>query len=254
MDLENRELRNDGRLVRLQPQPFTVLVLLLSRAGELVSRADIQHKLWSNDTFVDFDQGINFCIKQIRAALDDDAAEPRYLKTLPRRGYRFIAPVFRDGEERPVATPYDRSTPRPVPSLSPSRVAVLPFASIGPEGKLDYVAEGLTEEIILTLSQVRGLRIISRTSVMRYKDTTKSALEIGHELSVGTILEGSVRTDGKKLRVNAVLIDTGTQEMIWSQDYDRELNDLFALQADISEHIARALELWTQNSELRTRE
>ncbi len=241
MDLENRELRNDGRLVRLQPQPFKVLALLVGRAGEVVSRADIQRKLWSSDTYVDFDQGINFCIKQIRAALEDDAAEPRYLQTLPRRGYRFIASMGGDGEEKSLTRPHDLSTPRPGPSFCPCRIAVLPFASIGAEGEIDYVADGLTEEIILTLSQVGGLRIISRTSVMRYKNTTKSALEIGQELSVGILLEGSVRTDGRKLRVNAVLIDTGTQEMIWSQDYDRELEDLFALQADVSKHIARAL-------------
>jgi TolB-like protein/Flp pilus assembly protein TadD len=242
MDLKNRELRNQGRLVKLQPQPFKVLALLVNRAGEVVTRSDIQQQIWSNDTFVDFDQGINFCIKQIRAALGDDAAEPRYLQTLPRRGYRFIAPLIRNGEEisSGIGTAQVAS---PDGSLNKQRLAVLPFACICPAGQSDYVADGLTEELIVTLSKIKDLRLIARTSVMQYKEAPKSAAEIGRELSVGTILEGSVRTNGKVMRVNTELIDTASQETLWTQDYERELGDVFAVQADIAQRIADALEV-----------
>lgn len=235
LDLKNRELRKQGKLVKLQPQPFKVLALLASRAGEVVTRADIKQQIWRDDTFVDFDQGINFCIKQIRTALGDDAAEPRYLMTLPRRGYRFIAPMTRDGNGGFSAAggPPQRS--------NRSRLAVLPFSCICSECQFDHVADGLTEELIFTLSKIRDFRLIARTSVMRYKSSSMSASDIGRELCVGTILEGSVRTDGKKLRVSTELIDTNTEETLWSQEYDRELKDLFAVQTDIARQIAEAL-------------
>ncbi len=240
MDLKNRELRKQGRLVKLQPQPFKVLSLLVNRPGEVVTRSDIQQQIWSDDTFVDFDQGINFCIKQIRTALGDDAAEPRYLQTLPRRGYRFIAPSSRNGEVISSGVGTTQVT-HSNGILNKHRLAVLPFACICPEGQFDYVSDGLTEELIVTLSRIRDLRLIARTSVMQYKGAPKSAAEIGRELAVGTILEGSVRTDGKVMRVNTELIDTATQETLWTQEYDRELRDVFAVQADIAQRIADAL-------------
>jgi TolB-like protein/Tfp pilus assembly protein PilF len=119
----------------------------------------------------------------------------------------------------------------------------LPFACICPENDFDYVADGLTEELIVTLSKTRDLRIIARTSVMQYKGQTKSVSEIGRELSVGIVLEGSVRTDGSKLRVNAELIDTRSQETLWSQEYDRKLKDLFAVQSEIAQQIANSLKV-----------
>lgn len=242
MDLKNRELRKQGRLVKLQPQPFKVLTLLVNRPGEVVTRSDIQQQIWSDDTFVDFDQGINFCIKQIRTALGDDAAEPHYLQTLPRRGYRFIAPSSLNGAVSSTDVGTTRVT-HTSGGLNKHRLAVLPFACICPAGQFDYVADGLTEELIVTLSKIRDLRLIARTSVMQYKGAPKSAAEIGQELAVGTILEGSVRTDGKVMRVNTELIDTTTQETLWTQEYDRELRDVFAVQADIAQRIAEALKV-----------
>jgi TolB-like protein len=203
---------------------------------------DIKNELWTDDTFVDFDQGINFCIKQIRSALGDDAAEPRFLQTLPRRGYRFIAPMQRQDGRESEAT----NDPPTAEGSGPSgmhRIAVLPFACICPENDFDHVADGLTEELIVTLSKIRDLRVIARTSVMQYKEQAKSVREIGRELSVGVVLEGSVRTDSGKLRVNTELIDTRSQETLWSQEYDRKLRDLFAVQSEIAQQIANSLKV-----------
>jgi TolB-like protein/Tfp pilus assembly protein PilF len=119
----------------------------------------------------------------------------------------------------------------------------LPFTCICPGNKFDYVSDGLTEELIVTLSKIKDLRLIARTSVMQYKGQTKSVSDIGRELSVATVLEGSVRTDGSKLRVNAELIDTRSQETLWSQEYDRKLEDLFAVQSEIAQQIAHSLKV-----------
>jgi TolB-like protein/Tfp pilus assembly protein PilF len=243
LDLKNRELRKQGRLIKLQPQPLKVLALLVSRPNEVVSRLDIKNRLWSEDTFVDFDQGINFCIKQIRTALGDDAAEPRFLQTLPRRGYRFIAPLRRQDGGEVIEAPHPPTADQSGPARNHRRIAVLPFTCICPEGKFDYVSDGLTEELIVTLSKIKDLRLIARTSVMKYKGQTKSVNDIGHELSVGTVLEGSVRTDGTTLRINAELVDTSTQETLWSQEYDREFKDLFTVQSEIAQRIAEALKI-----------
>lgn len=126
-------------------------------------------------------------------------------------------------------------------SVDKYRIAVLPLANISPDPQDEYFADGMTEELISTLSKIGGLRVIARTSVMRYKDVTKDVAEIGRELKVGMVLEGSVRKAGIKLRITAQLIDVRTQEHIWSQDYNRELQDVFAIQSDVAKQVAEAL-------------
>ena len=127
--------------------------------------------------------------------------------------------------------------------LDKSRVAVLPFANISPKSSDEYFADGMTEELIATLSRIKDLGVIARTSVIGYKDSNKPVTDIGRELSVGTVLEGSVRVAGKKLRITAQLIDVATEEHLWSEIYDRELEDVFAIQTDIATRIAKALKV-----------
>src|SRR5262245_2809726 len=176
LDVAAGELRNGGAVVRLQPQPCKVLALLASRAGQLVTRAEIQKQVWTDDTFVDFEQGLNYCVRQIRAALDDQADTPRFIETIPRRGYRFLAAV----------------TPAAPPSSAPARVmlAVLPFENLSGVDHDEYFSDGLTDEMIAQLGRInpQTLGVIARTSAMRYKGTDKTIGAIGGELGVGFVL------------------------------------------------------------------
>jgi TolB-like protein/Tfp pilus assembly protein PilF len=225
LDLTSGELRNTGVLVRLQPQPLKVLMLLASRAGQLVSRADIRKQVWPDDTFVDFDQGLNYCIRQIRAALCDDADTPRFVETVPRRGYRFRAPI------------------QPVTPSVPDRVMliVLPFQNLSGDAEQEFLSDGLTEEMIAQAGRLnpQRLAVIARTSSMRYKNTDKSIDMIGRELGVSHALEGSIRRAGNRVRVTARLMDTANQTQRWSESFDRDLGDILAVQAEIAQAIAR---------------
>ncbi len=157
LDIDGGELDRRGTRVTLQPQPFRVLTLLASRAGRLVTRGEIRSQIWPQDTFVDFEQGLNYCIKRIRVALDDDAKSPRFVETRPRLGYRFIAAV------EDVA---------PVSILSPAgriMLAVLPFDNLSGDPEQEFFVDGLTEEMITQLSRLNAgrLGVIARTSTMR---------------------------------------------------------------------------------------
>jgi DNA-binding winged helix-turn-helix (wHTH) protein len=171
LDAANGELRKAGVSLKIHPQPLQVLLLLAGHAGQTVTRNEIQHCLWGDNTFVDFERGINFCVNQIRATLGDDAEKPLYVETLPRRGYRFIAPVNIDAAltasavgERISA----RSTDESFPSL-----AVLPFENLSGDLAQDYFAEGMTETLITELGKISALRVISRQSVCSTKAQKK---------------------------------------------------------------------------------
>ena len=132
---------------------------------------------------------------------------------------------------------------RPGPRLDTRRVAVLPFANISADAADEYFSDGLTEELISQLSKIRKLRVIARTSIMKYKGTNQDIAEIGRALQVGTILEGSVRKAGNQVRITAQLIDVASQAHLWSEDYDRALQDIFAIQSDIARQVAEALQI-----------
>jgi len=225
LDLASGELRKDGALVKLQSQHFQLLALLVERAGQVVSREEIRRALWDNETFVDFDRSINFGVNQIRGALDDDPQSPRYIETLPRKGYRFIAPITEAGDERAEGSPAAEPglVPKPVParrwwlmsagvavalsaialavttSVSRQRgakpiesLAVLPLENLSHDPEQDYFADGMTDELITDLAKISALRVISRTSVMQYKGTKKPIPQIAQELNVDAVLEGTV--------------------------------------------------------------
>jgi len=273
LDVAAGELRKSGILIKLQPQPFRVLLLLAERAGTVLTREEIQQHLWSESTFVDFEHGINFSINQIRGALADNAERPRYIETLPRRGYRFIATVEclpEIVEPKPsvkaAGAPPWRSAlvagllaillvgsyfawrrirpPAPTP-LGRIMLAVLPFQNLTGDPEQEYLTDGVTEEMITQLGRMQPERlgVIARTSAMHYKNTQKRADEIGRELGVDYLLEGSVRRANDRVRISAQLIRVRDQTHLWAADYDRDDRDILALQSDVAKAIGRQIEL-----------
>src|SRR5437667_10505342 len=207
LDQDAGELRKQGTRMKLQEQPLQMLQVLLQRPGEVVTREELQQKIWPSDTFVDFDHGINNAIKRLREALGDAAETPNYIETLPRRGYRFIGKIEHE-------KPKFRS------------LAVLPLENLSHDPEQEYFAEGLTEALITTLAKIGELRVVSRTSAMKYKGVrSKSVPEIARELGVDRIVEGTVLRSGDRVRISAQLIDASSDTHIWAESYERNLRD-----------------------------
>jgi TolB-like protein/DNA-binding winged helix-turn-helix (wHTH) protein/Flp pilus assembly protein TadD len=275
----SKELRKEGMRVRLEGQPLAILQLLLERPGELVTREELQKKLWPRDTFVDFEHSLNAAVKRLRSALNDSADHPRYIETLARRGYRFVAPVrgfVPEGEsEKAVLVPgqwapvrfhgrrlwlvtaiavcvigiagwgwrHWRNRPA-IPAVPAVRsLAVLPLQNLSGDPSQEYVADGMTEELIGRLAKVHDLRVISRTSAMHFKKTQLSVPEIAKTLGVDAIVEGSVIREGSQVRVHAQLIRGATDEHIWTGEYQREFRSLLALQEEVARSIAERIEI-----------
>ena len=241
LDLKSGDLRKQGSPLKLQAQPFKVLVLLASHAGQLVTREEIQEHIWRGETFVDSEQGLNYCIRQIRAVLDDSAEAPRYIETLPRRGYRFLAPVE------------EVSRPQAPSAAGKVMLAVLPFDNLSGDRAQEYFSDGLTDEMITQLGRLHPQRlgVIARTSAMKYKHTGKGIGQIGRELAVQYVLEGSVRLSraesrgraGHRVRITAQLIQVSDQTHLWAESYERDLGDILALQSDVAQAIANEIRI-----------
>jgi TolB-like protein/Flp pilus assembly protein TadD len=222
VDLRAGELRKHGAKVRLQEQPLQVLQILLDNPGEVITRDELRRRIWAANTFVDFDHGLNNAIKRLREALGDTAESPRYIETLPRKGYRCIAAVS--------------ESPLKIESL-----AVLPLENLSRDPEQEYFAEGLTEAIITSLAKIGALRVVSRTSAMQYKGAHKSVREIAQELQVDGVIEGTVQRSGERVRISAQLIHASTDSHLWAESYDRDLRDVLALQAELAQAIAREI-------------
>ena len=258
LDSNSGELYRDGGVVPIAPQPFRLLATLATRPGELVTREELRQIVWGDATFVDFERGLNFCVLQARTALGDDARQPSYIETLPRRGYRFIAAI-----EQPAAVgSRSRSAPRIVLSIAmavvvivmitawqhrarptPRRMlAVLPFENLSRAEDAAF-ADGITEELLAHLSRAETSEIglIARPSTQRYRGSGKTAREIGRELHAGHIVTGSIRREGDRVRVTAQLVDAGTGSQVWSESFNRRGASALAIQEDIAGKIARAL-------------
>jgi len=235
------ELTKNGASIRLQPQPARLLGLLLANAGNLVTRNLIQELLWKDGTNVDFETGVNRCIRQLRTALCDDAVTPRYIRTVPRIGYSFIAPVA-GGVAAPVAWPQSGSeAPR-------QSIAVLPFANLSGEPQDEYFGDGLAEEITNVLAQMEGLRVPARTSAFAFKGKNSDIRGIAAALDVDNLLEGSVRRNGAQIRVTVQLIEAATGTHLSSKRYDGQMTDIFALQDEIAADVARQFRVGTGTS------
>jgi len=302
VNLQTGETRKHGIRIKLQGQPYQILLMLLERPGEIVKREEMRHRLWPADTFVEFEDSVHTAIKKLRQALGDLPEQPRYIETIPRVGYRFIAPV----EKRHVlpigaATEADAPTSIPAPAASGQveananhqgsalrgwtdslsrrifafvlgvavlaivgayfrwfrhrvdaqprggrlMLAVLPFENLTGDAGQEYFSDGLTEEMISQLGRIdpQRLGVIARTSVMQYKQNPKPLDQVGKELGVEYVLEGSVRRDANTVRVSAQLIQVRDQTHLLSRQYDRELTSLLALQGEIAQEVADEIQL-----------
>jgi TolB-like protein/DNA-binding winged helix-turn-helix (wHTH) protein/Tfp pilus assembly protein PilF len=283
---EARQLTKNGRRVHLQDKPFDMLALLLERRGEIVTRAELRQRLWPADTFVVFDDSVNTAVRKLREALGDSANSPRFVETVPRHGYRFIAPIDRhtasadaDGLPTVVKAPTDRRVGRPetvtrrlgflagITAIvvtaaaiwlssrtaespragAPRRVmlAVLPFDNLSGSSTEEYFADGMTEELITHLARIdpKQLGVIGRTSSMYFKGARATIAEIGRQLRVDYVLEGSVRRETGRVRVTAQLIRVSDQTHAWADSYDRELADVLAIQRAVAARVAESLSL-----------
>ncbi len=255
LDLQSRELRKQGLKVKVQEQPFCVLEILLRHPGELVTREELRQKTWSADTFVDFELGLNTAINRLRHALGDSADNPRFVETLPRRGYRFIAPVDVGAGPAaggmPAQQGHAQGVPLPHPAVGAVRdririgrvgrmqsLAVLPLEDLSSDKEQEYFADGMTDELITELGKIGALRVISRTSVMQYKATRKPLGEIAGKLKVDAVVEGTVLRSGNRVRITAQLIRAAREKHLWAESYQGELSDLLALQAKVARAIA----------------
>jgi TolB-like protein/DNA-binding winged helix-turn-helix (wHTH) protein len=328
LDTGTAELRKAGTLLRLPPQPLKVLALLATRSGQLVTREEIQKQIWGSETFVDFEQGLNFAVSRIRTVLGDDAENPRYIETLPRRGYRFIASVERmdiapnnASSSGPALTrtvqsrPLGQSPPQQaagaarvespaasdftqraisvvvdavveahhevtrwrrlamagilalvlvvvagtVAGLNPGglrdhflgrvsweqmdSVVVLPFENATGNRETEYLSDGITENLIDTLSQFPKLRVVPRSLAFRYKGKTIDPRSVGKQLNVRLIITGRVTRNGDSVSIVAELTDVATVSQLWGEHYERPMSNIRAIEEDIARDISQKLRL-----------
>jgi TolB-like protein len=220
-----------GSRIRLRGQSFQVLELLLDHPGEVVTREDLRRQLWPTEVFVDFENSLNAAVARLREALGDSAERPRFIETLPKRGYRFIGTLSEPVEKSKAAGPHR------------TRLLVLPFVNLGGDPAHEYVSDALTDEIITELAVLApdALAVIARTTAMRYKGSQKNVARIGRELRVDYVVEGGVRGAGESVTVNAQLIRAGNQEHVFAKRYEADAKEVFGLQGliarDIAEHV-----------------
>ena len=280
LDANSRELHKQGLKVRLQDQPFQVLQILVERPGTVVTREELQRRIWPSDTFVDFDRGLYNAIKKLREALGDSAESPRFIETLSRRGYRFIAEVTANGNGA-LSTEPSTKAPGQTAARGSRRalqaglalafgtvillgtvlvvgkvwrrfsgsgtapqirsIAVLPLQNLSADSAQEYFSDGMTDALITDLAQMGSVKVISRTSSMQYKQTKKLVPEIARELNVDGIIEGTVQRSGDRVRVTAQLIQGLADKHLWANSYERDERDIFALQRDVAEEITHQI-------------
>jgi TolB-like protein/DNA-binding winged helix-turn-helix (wHTH) protein len=271
VDLRAEELRKQGVRVRLQEQPFLVLKALLGRPGEIISREELRSQIWSADTFVDFDNSLNTAINKLRDALDDSAENPRFVETVPRRGYRFLAPVTSDVTGRGSTA----GAPNYMPTLDPRRwvvlvgvgctlivgligaglsrfgssrgpinaIAVMPFGSTSGDPDAEYLSDGIAEGVIDKLSALPNMKVISRTSTFRYKKREIEPRKVARELGVQALVTGTLTQRGDDLWVSAELVDAREDKHLWGQEYSRKTADVTSVQQEIAAAITENLQL-----------
>ena len=280
LNLRAGELRERGLRIKLQDKPFQILAILVRRPGEVVTREELREGLWPSDTFVDFDANLNTAIRRLREALGDTAEKPRYIETLPKRGYRFLMPIRTHNADAGPASLLAsgkivsskkngrllwyvtalalvtflvtssllwRSTHRRQSNHDTHRImlAILPFQNLSGRVEEAFVSDGMTEEMTTQVGRLDPLHlgVIARTSVMRYKANTDDVHRIGQELGVDYVLESSVRRDANQLFVTAQLIRVSDQTHLWAESYARPLGEVFAVQRDVARRIAQSLAL-----------
>jgi TolB-like protein/DNA-binding winged helix-turn-helix (wHTH) protein len=285
-DLHARELRKLGKRLPLQEQPFQLLLMLLERPGELLTREELRAVLWPQ-TVVDFDHGLNKAVSKIRDALGDSAENPRFIQTVARRGYRFLAKVSVEGRPAVDAAGSGPAGREPTGAITPKRpwrvigwsvaaivvaslvlivvlratspnkssigqihsLAVLPLENLSGDVSQEYFADGMTDELITQLAQISALRVISRSSVMEYKHLHKPLAEIARELNVEAVVEGSILRSGNRVRITAQLIRVPADEHIWAQNFEGNLGDTLTLQSSVAQAVANRMRVTLSSTE-----
>jgi TolB-like protein/DNA-binding winged helix-turn-helix (wHTH) protein/Tfp pilus assembly protein PilF len=288
LDLQSGDLSRNGRPIRLQEKPRSLLLALAERRGELVSRKDLHEHLWSDDTFVDFEEGLNAAMSKLREALDDDPQSPRYIETVRGRGYRFVAKVELVTEVvEPLPTGAEPAAPTAPPTVEPQptvhlahrpsikaivgaglacvlltaavifairwhdthmpviSIAVMPFVNNTGDVSRDYISNGITEELIARLGALSPgrLRVIAPASARTYANTSKSLDQIGRELNVQYLIQGSLEQQGDVVRVSAQLIRIPDQSRVWADVYKGDLSDQFEFESSVADSVGHALSL-----------
>src|SRR5579862_585730 len=301
VSFDSGEMRRAGLKIRVQQQPLKLLQILLEHPGEVITREHLRSRLWANESFGDFDQAVNIAIGKLRSALGDSADNPRYIETLPKRGYRFIAAVSvieSDGQAGGLAARTPESTAQTsasidlnlstptalrVPAMTDApkgrwwtarpfkfaamaalglsilavmvavywahrptgirSLAVLPLQNFSGDASQDYFADGMTDELITDLAQIRALRVVSRTSVMMYKGTRKPLSEIARELNVDAVVEGSVFRSGDQVRITAQLIQVPADKHLWAKSYQGNVRDTLTVQNQVARAIAEEIRI-----------
>jgi TolB-like protein/DNA-binding winged helix-turn-helix (wHTH) protein len=276
-DLHAGELRKGGTRIRLQEQPFQLLTVLLEHPGELITREELRKQVWPEDTFVEFDHALNTAVKKIRVALSDDAVTPRYIETIPKRGYRWIAPLHTASESSPTTLSTEPPSPVPGPPVPvpPARLGtsrlilgaaatlillallvfhlerearartaarpllvVLPFENWSDNPEQVRVCRGITEDVITELaSTAPRLQIAPNAMAKQYENTTKSVAEIGRELGADYVLQGNLRSSDQHLRLNAELIRVRDLARLWGENFDLSPGD----PVDVESNFARSI-------------
>src|SRR5688572_12957233 len=231
IDADQRVLLRHGKPLLLAPKVLETLLTLVQNGGRIIEKEELMRRLWP-DTFVE-ESNLTYCIVQLRKTLGDEARRPRYIETIPKRGYRFIVDVeevlsdtgmVSDKVPRiktHVVESQDATNPT---SERVASIAVLPFLDLSPDRDQDYFCEGLADELINTLAGLPNLHVASRTSSFRFKSTTLDIREVGQRLNVNTVLEGSVRKAGGNFRITTQLISAVDGYHLWSRKYDRRLD------------------------------
>jgi TolB-like protein len=247
IDIERREFRRAGTAVHVEPQVFDLLVHLVQNRDRVVGKDDLIASVWSGR--IVSDSTITSRVNSARKAIGDNGDDQRLIRTVPRKGFRFVGAVRARPTDEAAAHPAgaapDVAREQSRPALPPSdrpAIAVLPFTNMTGDPDQEYFSDGISEDIITALSRLRWFLVIARNSSFIYKGRSVHMKEIAEELGVGYVLEGSVRKVGDRLRITAQLNDVATGSHIWAERYDRDLADVFAVQDEITEAIVAAIE------------
>jgi adenylate cyclase len=250
LDIARNVLRSADREITLRRKSFELLRYLAENADRLVTKEELLKAIWPDVTVTD--ESLTHCVSEVRQALGD--AGQTIIKTIPRRGYRFAAPVTHVAAPTPPSAEWQPTASQLNPGLPPSAdrpsVAVLPFANFSGDPEQDYFSDGMTEDIITELSRFSELLVIARNSSFRYKGRAVDIRQVGQELGARYVLEGSVRRSGERIRIAAQLIDAVTGAHRWAERYDRELHDAFEVQDEVARTIVTLLAAHVNRAEI----
>jgi TolB-like protein/DNA-binding winged helix-turn-helix (wHTH) protein len=274
VDLQAGEVRKAGMKQKLTGQPFQVLQALLERPQEIVSREELRERLWPGNTFVDYDLALKKAVNRLREVLGDSAESPHFIETIPRRGYRFLGAVEAMKQPNEVSATAPLPTRMKIPgaliaglalvlitalliglnidklrtrifaksrSLEIRSIAVLPLQNLSNDPNQDYFSDGITDALTTDLAQIGSLRVISRTSAMQFKGFKETLPQIGRDLNVDAVVEGTVSSAEGHVRITAQLIEAISDHHLWARSYERDLKDILALQDEVARDIAEEI-------------